>query len=357
MPAEERSAYVERSPTGLHSGSRAAAKGGRRRLRLPSGRLAAAASLAAAVGLAMQGTVAGATPRLPSPNLKTLLARAAVLSNQIDLLSQQYDALKIQFDEAKAQLKVARETVQRDQALLARDQTSIGQIAAAGYMAGDISPTMQLLESSNPQAILNRASILAELQRENGDKINLVVSARLDAQRAKAQAILEAQHAAKLAAAMQGKVAKIQARENILNGAAFAQAMAIFQKTGTYPITNIPGDSVGVQALRKALTRIGSPYVWGAAGPNAFDCSGLVVWAYAQIGISLPHFTGWLWNSGIHVSRSQLEPGDLIFFFADLGHVGIYIGGNEMIDAPTWGIPVGIHAIFWGAYEGGVRIP
>jgi cell wall-associated NlpC family hydrolase len=348
---------VERSPAGKHSRTGVLARGGAARSRLAGGRLAAAVTVAVAVALALPSSVAAATPRVPAPNLKTLLAEAAKLSNQIDLLSQQYDALKIQYDEAQAQLKIARETVRNDEALLARDQASIGQIAAAGYMAGGISPTMQLLQSSNPQAILNRASILAELQQENGDKISLVVSAKAAAQRARTLAVVEGRQAAKLLRAMQGKVAKIQAKENVLNGAAFAQAMAIFQQTGSYPIKNVPGDSVGVQALRKALTRIGDAYVWGAAGPTTFDCSGLVVWSYAQIGISLPHFTGYLWNSGIHVSRSQLEPGDLVFFFADLGHVGIYVGGNMMIDAPTFGIPVGIHAIFWQDYEGAVRIP
>lgn len=349
---------MERSSAGQHSGSAVAAQDSRRRSRLPGGRLAAGASVAAAVALALTGSVATATPRTPAPSLKTLLAEAAALSNQIDVLSQQYDALKIQLAEAQAQVKIARETMKRDESLLAHEQASIGQIAAAGYMSGGgISPTMQLFQSSNPQAILDRASILAQLQQENGDKINLVLSAKTAAQRARVLANLEERQAAKLSAAMNGKVAKIQAKEDILNSAAFSKAMAIFRQTGHYPNIKVSGDSVGVQALREALTRIGSSYVWGAAGPWQFDCSGLVVWAYGQIGISLPHFTGDLWNSGVHVSRSQLKPGDLIFFFADLGHVGIYINQTWMIDAPTWGIPVGVHRIFWSAYEGGVEIP
>jgi cell wall-associated NlpC family hydrolase len=330
----------------------------RPRGRLPGGRLAAAASAAAAAALALSGSIAVATPRAPAPSLKTLLARAEALSSQIDALSQQYDALRIQLTEAQAQVKISLETARRDESLLTRDQASIAKIAAAGYMAGGISPTMQLLQSSNPQVILNRASILAELQQENGDKIHLVLSAKAAAQRARVQAALEERQAATLSAAMRGKLAKIQAKANVLNSTVYAQAMQVFQHTGTYPLpSNLTGDSVGVQALKKALTRIGSPYIWGAAGPSAFDCSGLVVWAFAQIGISLPHYTGYLWNSGVHVSRAQLQPGDLVFFFADLGHVGIYVGGGMMLDAPTYGIPVGIHAIFWSAYAGAVRIP
>ncbi len=319
--------------------------------------MAVATSVAAVVALALSGSTAVATPQVPAPGLKTLLAKATALSNQIDALSQQYDALKIQLTGAQAQIKIAQETVQRDDALLASDGSSIAQIAAAGYMTGGISPTMQLLQSSNPQAILDRASILAELQQENGDKIRLVLAAKAASQRARVQANLEERQAAKLSAAMRGKLAKIQAKENVLNSSAYAKAMEIFQRTGHYPNIKVVGDSVGVQALRWALTRIGDAYVWGGAGPNVFDCSGLVVWAYGKIGISLPHYTGYLWNSGIHVSRSQLKPGDLVFFFADLGHVGIYVGGGMMVDAPTYGIPVSIQPVFWSAYEGAVEIP
>jgi peptidoglycan DL-endopeptidase CwlO len=96
--------------------------------------------------------------------------------------------------------------------------------------------------------------------------------------------------------------------------------------------------------------------VWGAAGPSAFDCSGLVVWAFGQEGISLPHYTGYLWNSGMHVSRNDLEPGDLVFFFADISHVGMYIGNGLMVDAPTQGQDVQVQAIDWGIYVGAVRI-
>jgi cell wall-associated NlpC family hydrolase len=136
-----------------------------------------------------------------------------------------------------------------------------------------------------------------------------------------------------------------------------SQAMAVFQQTGSYPKYSLPlVSNVETIALRYALTKVGDPYVWGAAGPNAFDCSGLVVWAYAQEGISLPHYTGSLWNSGMHVSRDQLQPGDLVFFFADISHVGIYIGNGLMVDAPQTGQDVQVQSVFWDEYVGAVRI-
>jgi cell wall-associated NlpC family hydrolase len=79
------------------------------------------------------------------------------------------------------------------------------------------------------------------------------------------------------------------------------------------------------------------------------------MWAYAQVGIALPHYTGWLWNSGVHVARNDLEPGDLVFFGADISHVGIYVGNGLMLDAPNSGAVVRIEPLF-GDYVGAVRI-
>ena len=321
-----------------------------------AGRLATAVSIAAVVGIALPTTFAGAAHGSPQPTLKELLAEASKLSRQIDSMGQQYDALRIQYNEAKAQVKIAHLTMHRDERQLAAAQAAIAQIAAAGYMTGGVNPAISLLESKDPQSMLDRASILGQLQKENAARLHMVTAARAAAQRARLIAIQQQHRAKTLLAAMHGKVAKIQAMENKLNGAAFAKALEIYRRTGTYPKIQVNGRSLGVQALRIAMSRIGDAYVWGGSGPNVFDCSGLVVWAYAQLGISLPHFTGALWNSGVHVSRAQLQPGDLVFFFADLGHVGIYVGNGYMLDAPTFGIPVGIHPVFWGAFAGAVRI-
>ena len=158
-------------------------------------------------------------------------------------------------------------------------------------------------------------------------------------------------------AEMNAKKNAIEAKIDVVNSAAFKQAMAVFEQTGQYPDITIPtANTVGAQALQAALTRRGDPYVWGAAGPSSFDCSGLVVWAFEQVGITLPHFTGDLWNSGVHISRNDLEPGDLVFFYQDISHVGIYIGDGLMIDAPDFGETVQVQPVFWQFYVGAVRI-
>jgi len=317
--------------------------------------LAVGAALAAFLPTAVTGASAASSPT-GSTALDATLAQANKLSEQIDSLSQQADSLKIQLTQAQAEVKLAQQNAARDRGIFAKDQGSIAAIAVESYMTGGLNPTLQLLSTSAPQNLLNRASIISQLQRENGAKVSLVASAETAAQRAEAAAAQEQSKATQLAAEMQVKVAAIQQRENFFNSSAFQQAAAIFQKTGTYPNIKVSGDSIGVQALRAALTRVGDPYVWGGAGPNDFDCSGLVMWAYEQVGIQLDHFTGDQWNEGEHISKDQLEPGDLVFFFSDLSHVGMYVGDGLMIDAPTFGVPVHVEEVFWSAYMGAVRI-
>lgn len=321
------------------------------------GRVAMLAGAATLASFALPAVSVSATPVTKPVSLKALLAKATKLANQIDSLSEQYDGLKIQLTEAKTEARIAREAALRDAKQLVAGQVAVGQIAAQGYMNGSFDPALQLLQSSDPQAFANRASIMVQIQQENGDKVTDLASAEAAAERARLTAQQEASKAAVLAAQMNTKVHAIQRRENVLNSAAFARAMDVFKQTGKYPNVKIPdGNSIGLQALRWALTKRGDPYVWGGSGPDVFDCSGLVMWAYAQVGISLPHFTGNQWNSGVHVSRSQLEPGDLVFFFADISHVGLYVGDGLMLDAPQTGEVVQIQPVFWSDYVGAVRI-
>jgi peptidoglycan DL-endopeptidase CwlO len=320
------------------------------------GRVGILASAAALISFALPSGIGSAATASTPKSLQQLVAEANALSNQIDVLGQQYDALKIQLTEAREEATIASETAQRDQKALGSGQAQVGQIAAEGYMMGGFNPTIELLQTPNPQQFLDRASIMLQLQYQQGGTMSLLQSAEDAASRAKQTATQEEAQATTLSAAMNKKVSQIQAKENVLNSSAFSQALAIFQQTGNYPNIQVSGDTIGEQALRFALTRLGDEYVWGGSGPDVFDCSGLVMWAYAQVGISLVHFTGAQWNEGEHISRSQLEPGDLVFFFQDISHVGLYIGNGMMVDAPTFGQPVQIQPVMWNVYVGAVRI-
>jgi peptidoglycan DL-endopeptidase CwlO len=328
----------------------------RTRTRRVWGRVAILASAATLVSMALPTGIGSAASAGTPTSLQQTVDEANALSNQIDVLGQQYDALRIELNEARAEAAIASETGKRDQQALGAGQAQVAQIADQGYMMGSFDPTIELLQSPDPQEFLNRASIMMQLAYQQGGTVSLLASAEAAANRAKQTAAQAEQQATELAAAMTKKVSEIQAKENILNSSAFSQALAIYDRTGQYPNIAVTGDSLGEQALRWALTRLGDMYVWGGSGPNVFDCSGLVMWAYAHVGISLEHYTGDQWDEGEHISRSQLEPGDLVFFFADISHVGMYIGNGLMVDAPTFGQPVQIQPVMWNVYVGAVRI-
>jgi cell wall-associated NlpC family hydrolase len=106
-----------------------------------------------------------------------------------------------------------------------------------------------------------------------------------------------------------------------------------------------PDRDVGEIVVNAALTRVGAPYAWAAAGPDAFDCSGLVVWAFHQAGLTLPHSSQALATGGQPVALDQMQPGDVIVLFPDASHVGIYVGDGRMIHAQFEGLPVIVESL------------
>jgi peptidoglycan DL-endopeptidase CwlO len=315
------------------------------------------AATAVAVAVLLQpGASEAETTRL-QPSLAALVAEATQLSNQVDSLSQQYDGLQIQISHAKTEEGLAKLAAARAAKAMAGSQVAVDQLAAMGYMNQGLDPTLQMLTSGNPGEFLNQASTVLELDNQASLRLTTLQKSKIASQRAQATAREEIATVNQLQAQINSKVKSIQSKLDVLNSSTMAQAMAVFDQTGSYPNVVLPeAKTVGIVALRAAETREGDPYVWGAAGPDEFDCSGLVVWAFAQEGISLPHYTGSLWNSGMHVSRADLEPGDLLFFFADISHVGFYLGDGMMLDAPSAGQDVQVQPVYWSAFVGAVRI-
>jgi cell wall-associated NlpC family hydrolase len=142
------------------------------------------------------------------------------------------------------------------------------------------------------------------------------------------------------AAQARAAAARQVAQENTVVGitAAAPQSTTVVAPPSTH------GGVVGI-----ALGELGTPYVWGGASPGGFDCSGLVMWAFAQVGVSLPHSTYALYGMGVPVSSDQLQPGDLVFFDG-VGHVGIYIGGGQFVHAPHTGDVVKVSSLSEGWY-------
>jgi cell wall-associated NlpC family hydrolase len=198
------------------------------------------------------------------------------------------------------------------------------------------------------QVVASRAAEKARIENGLADRKRLLSSIKGEIQHMQAveaarQALLAAQARARMVAQQQAA----QARINQTVVGVTTQAPATTGDPSAVTTVAPPSHYGGVVGV--AMAQLGKPYVYATAGPDTFDCSGLVVYAYQAVGVSLPHSSYALWNVGVYVSRDQLEPGDLVFFDG-LGHVGIYIGGDQFIHAPHTGDVVKISSLNEGWY-------
>ena len=234
---------MERLPVGRQFAGTSRGKGTRARFHRAWARTGLVTGTILLAGLALPASLsvaAQASPASPEPTMKELMAKANKIARQVEVLSNQYDALRIQLQEARTEATLARNAAERDAKQLTAGQLAVGQIAAQGYMTGGFDPTLQLLQSSDPQGFVNRVSIMLQLQHENGDRVSAATTAKNAADRAVLTAQQEEAKATRLSAAMKKKVAEIQAKENVLNSAAYKKAAEIFQQTGTYPKYTLP---------------------------------------------------------------------------------------------------------------------
>jgi cell wall-associated NlpC family hydrolase len=163
-------------------------------------------------------------------------------------------------------------------------------------------------------------------------------------------ATLQAQEAARQLQMVKDAQAQVAAAQEAQVQA--AQQTVVGATASTPEATVVPASGSGSSVVSIAMSYIGVPYVWGGASPSGFDCSGLVMYSFAKLGISLPHSTYAQWNYGVSVPYDQLQPGDLVFFDS-LGHVGLYIGGGEFVDAPYTGAYVRVDSLnsSWAQYH------
>ncbi|WP_408068798.1 NlpC/P60 family protein [Williamsia herbipolensis] len=316
--------------------------------------LVLAVALVLAVTLA---TPAGAEPAPRSPD--QLLTRYTSLGREAEKSAEAMHRAEEELgqrrrDVAAADARAAKATATLDglSSRLDELQNRVDALVRASYRGARVNRLYAVLVSDSPQSLLDQMSGLEMVSRQTSSDLRAYKSASASATAARAEAVAARDSAAKALAAVDRTRGDLQAKQSDLQ-LQIAQVKAIYESlTGKqlaalrgpnidFDPSLIPkGTAAAVVAVQAALTRIGDPYVWGATGPTQFDCSGLMVWAFKQAGETLPRSSESQLSGGTPVARGDLRPGDLIIYYPDASHVGMYVGDGYVVHASTFGVPV-----------------
>ncbi len=362
----------------------------------PPGRGLAAAREAVAQRAAAAGRAAD--------HLAAAAARLSRVEGRAETLTERYDGAVVELHRDTAAFRLAQGRFAVAAAVEAARRGDVGALASQAYQTdgGFGSMAAMIGGPGGPQAFFDRAGVLGVLAEHDTDILAAAAASRIVAQVFRGQA-RDALHAGHAAAALAGalkraamaavarqrrvlggaratrnlllrRLAAARAREGAMELAAAAPSAAsapgasAVGASGTAPAWAYASDAAagaaaiaGNTAATWALRQLGKPYVWAAAGPSSFDCSGLAMRAWQRAGVQLDHWTGTQWTSGPHIPIDQLHRGDLVFFANDtsdpatIHHVGIYIGRDMMVDAPYTGVDVRIDSIFEPGLIGATR--
>jgi cell wall-associated NlpC family hydrolase len=329
------------------------------------------------------------------------VAKLSELSRQAEQTTEAMHSAQLDLNEklaaqqaAERKLADAQAAAETAKARLATFQNAVNKVAAASYMGGHTDGLTAILTAESPQMLIEGLAVQRVMARQMSSQMVSFKAAgeeAIKAEQASAKSAADAKSAAEQAAAvranLQHKQSQLQVQISVVKSQ--YQALSPDQRNalanpGPMPdrvpdgvpggpapealppgappapdgapapgqapmpggVSGVPFTSPGGEGgdravvVQAALTQIGSPYVWGGAAPGGFDCSGLVMWAFQQAGIALPHSSQALAHGGQPVSIGELQPGDVLTFYSDASHTGIYVGDGMMVHSSTYGQPV-----------------
>ncbi|ASQ95290.1 C40 family peptidase [Streptomyces sp. 11-1-2] len=324
---------------------------------------ARAAALLALTGAASATLLDGtghAENRLTPAQVK---AKVDQYQRQAEEATERYNGAKDKADKARAALDALRDQAARRTTRLNAARNALGAFATAQYRSGTIAPALQLALSSSPGQYLQRASLA---ERAGNRQAALIASVgrqerKLRQVRGEAADRLAALRASQTAAAHHKRTVRqrLAAADRLLDRLTLEQRQRLLaaqdgDKAGADG-TASPTAGRAARAVSYAYAALGKPYVWGATGPHGYDCSGLTQAAWRAAGVALPRTTYTQINAGRRVTRDQLAPGDLVFFYSGVSHVGLYIGDGRIIHAPRPGAPVRVASVADMPFAGAAR--
>lgn len=343
-------------------------------------RCAAVGVLIAAFTLSSVPTI-GAEPSIEQKRAqaKTIAKQVEALDQTLEIATEEFNQASDALDEIQARLELTREKLSKARRRLVVRQATLNHRAKAIYLNGKIEFFEVVLSTQSFDDFLRRLDLVTRIGDSDAKIVGSVKAARRVLETRKRQLAAQQARQKRITASREKKKKSIEAslgkREKLLASVKdeieayerAERARAEAQRRRYLAAQTVSdGDGGGGggtgggpahgNVVSVAMAQLGKPYRYGASGPDAFDCSGLTMYCYAQVGIGLPHSSSAQYGCGSHVSRDNLQPGDLVFFYNPIHHVGLYIGGGNMIHAPRTGDVVKIASVDGhGNYVGATR--
>ncbi|WP_370625099.1 NlpC/P60 family protein [Corynebacterium sp. TAE3-ERU12] len=295
------------------------------------------------------------------------------LSRKTEANTEELIKLDEEVKEADKEIQALQQVVDRNTAAAERARNHAEDVrkearkyARQRLRGTTMDPVTVALGSADPQDAIDRSAYAARITREQEEALGAVAQAQRKAARkhtlaatAEAEARFERTLLDEKRKKLESERANLEQQQDKVRDMVDSLSPAELAKwrAKNNPVTAGLESLIGASgAVDAAMTKVGAPYEWGATGPGSFDCSGLMYWAYSQIGISIPRTSQAQLSGGTPVSRSELQPGDIIGYYPGITHVGMYVGNGQVIHASDYGIPVQVVGIDQaGPYQGAVR--
>jgi cell wall-associated NlpC family hydrolase len=319
----------------------------------PFGAALSGLALAAVVG------VIPSTPAQAEPNIDDVKARVDTLYHQAEQASERYNNAKIELQELRHDMASLKADQARQDNRLGAVQKQVKDSIVRQYEGESLSAVGQVVVSNDPKSFLSQLSTMSafnDMQSQLFSDYSTQLKAldiRREATEKRAAEVAATQK--KLAAEKATIDKKFSEAKALLGRLEAQQREALASRSTTVRTPPVAASGNAAAAVQFAMAQVGDAYVYGAAGPSAFDCSGLTMMAWAQAGVGLPHSSSAQFGSGPHVSSNDLQPGDLVFYYSPISHVGMYIGNGMIVNAENPSAGIRVAPLYMMPYVGAVR--
>jgi len=330
---------------------------------VPNGRKRAAAIAATLIALITAlvgvGLSVGTPAATAKPDLETAKKQVEKYEHLAEQASERYNDARVKLEATKTKLAALNSDLDRQEQVVDAMREQVATMVVDQYQGDALSTTSQVVLSNNPDAFLDNLNAVSAYNSQRGQVMKQFSTQlnRLKLRKAAVQAEAKRLQDLQDTMAAEKKVTdeKAAKAQSVLDDLEAEARAKILSGGWTGEIPDVPASGRAAAAVKFAMAQVGKAYVYGAAGPNAYDCSGLTMRAWGAAGVSLPHSSGAQQGSGVRVSESELRPGDLVFYYSPVSHVGMYIGNGLIVNALNPGAGVRVSGLHSMPYVGAVR--